>query len=123
MNDVYEPTDLQVLQSIYSDIHKDLYGFRPRGGSDEFWNNMDALRSEIDYLEKRLIVQMEEEKLQQQENIFAFEKFVTKTIQQGAGNRKTALRWIFGKNNASRVCYEYGLPYNYFYKKKGKNER
>ena len=43
-------TELEQLQSIYSDTYKDTFGVRPRFISDENWNNVEWLRQEIEEL-------------------------------------------------------------------------
>lgn len=43
-----EPTELEELQSTFSDFHKDFYGFRPRWASEEHWNSVEWLKAEID---------------------------------------------------------------------------
>jgi hypothetical protein len=45
-----EYTNLENLQSIYSDFHKDVFGFRPRNSTDDQWNSEEWLQSEIDGL-------------------------------------------------------------------------
>jgi hypothetical protein len=38
-NSSFENLSLDELQSYFSDFHKDYYGFRPRFGTTENWNN------------------------------------------------------------------------------------
>jgi hypothetical protein len=40
-------TPLEQAQSTYSDLHKDYYGFRPRGLPSEFWTDIGAINEEI----------------------------------------------------------------------------
>jgi hypothetical protein len=42
-----ELTPLEQAQSTYSDLHKDYYGFRPRGLDPIFWGDVDALNYAI----------------------------------------------------------------------------
>ena len=42
------PTQLEELQSTFSDFHKDYYGFRPRFATDEEWNSIEWLQERID---------------------------------------------------------------------------
>jgi|TARA_B110000438_G_C15794202_1_gene642131 hypothetical protein len=52
------------------------------------------------------------------ENIANFEDRVLDTINDGAGNRETAIRWILDAEGLSDerdpgfVCYKFGLPYS-----------
>jgi len=82
----------QLIQ-IYSDFHKDAYGFRPRGVNyHEF--TLEELEADFDRFE-----QVCEENRKEQEQAYAraeaeFEARVQSIIDMGAGDRKTALRWI-----------------------------
>ena len=49
--------------SILSDLHKDVYGYRPRGKYSDFTNQ--ELEKEIDKLSEMLEAQMEREKEQE----------------------------------------------------------
>ena len=45
----YATATVDELQGIFSDFHKDFYGFRPRGfGTEQDWNNRDWLIAQID---------------------------------------------------------------------------
>ena len=45
-----ELSKVEQLQSIYSDFHKDVHGFRPRFASDEEWVSEVWLQEQIDGL-------------------------------------------------------------------------
>jgi len=79
--------------NVFSDLHKDVYGFRPRNhpydnASDEdkqiIWDNLCA---ELELNEKNA-------RAAEQEAVEEFEKLVAKTIGYGASDRTAALRWI-----------------------------
>jgi len=81
----------------FSDLHKDAYGFRPRG--HEYNTATPARKQEIwvqivDDLEAAQI----EEARQEQEAIAEFEVWVQQVIELGARNRETALRWMANEN-------------------------
>lgn len=106
---------------IVSDLHKDAYGFRPRG---DFWKNWDAStdeqrQAEWDSLLEALERSVAQEKAEQALAIERFEKLVAKTIASGAGDRATALRWIMDASAVNNsdwefLSYNHGLPYGYF---------
>jgi hypothetical protein len=105
---------LEDMQGAYSDLYKDVYGFRPRGGN--IWDNYEALGKEITYLEAELGHVIEREKAEQVVAVAAFEQRVTETIATGAGSREDAIRWIaqgVGYSDPDFICHEYGLPYGY----------
>ena len=47
MIDYFEGADVEELQGIFSDFHKDFYGFRPRFATPEEWRNRDWLVERI----------------------------------------------------------------------------
>ena len=47
MIDYFEGADVEELQGIFSDFHKDFYGFRPRFATPEEWGNRDWLVERI----------------------------------------------------------------------------
>lgn len=114
-------TELEQLQCIYSDAHKDAYGFRPRGCSDDLWNSVEKLRAVIQQCSDHIERQQEFEKEAEARAIASFEEMVEATIKNGAKDRETALRWIADANDYNGdwdyLCYTFGLPYGYFNKK------
>lgn len=115
----WKPTYLEELQQEYSDMHKDVYGMRPRGYSvnmDSIEWLEDAIRGLCDSLNRQLKWEQEH----REECIRNFEKLVDRTIGYGAKNRKTALRWIMSgtdyKGDWCRYAVANGLPINYFKK-------
>ena len=46
-----ELSEVEQLQCVYSDVHKDVYGFRPRHASAEQWNSVKWLQEQLDFLE------------------------------------------------------------------------
>lgn len=47
MSNHFDGMSVDVLQSYFSDFHKDYYGFRPRFATYEQWNNRDWLIEHI----------------------------------------------------------------------------
>ena len=79
--------------NIFSDLHKDAYGFRPRG--HEYYEALPARKQEI-WVKvcEDLEVAQDEEARREQEAVAEFKAQITKVIEAGAGNRITALRWM-----------------------------
>lgn len=63
--------------SVYSDLHKDVYGFRPRHAQ---FASMEEFDTDFEFLVKKLDEQMEEEKKQQLINRERFEQRVKDTM-------------------------------------------
>jgi hypothetical protein len=81
------------MLQIYSDFHKDAYGFRPRYNYSELSDAeliADFERFDVDATEKR-----RNEREMEEQAIVDFEELITKTINLGAGDRVTALKWIW----------------------------
>lgn len=81
----------QLLQYV-SDMYKSAYGVRPRGFYDD--HSVEQLKVLLDDLSATADEVYEQEQKQEQANIVAFENLIAETISNGAGNRKTALRWL-----------------------------
>lgn len=81
---------------IFSDLHKDVYGFRPTGSLVEDWN--DRTPRQKQELWNALCDELEENtKAEKAAEIVAVDKFearVQDVIGLGADNRETALEWI-----------------------------
>lgn len=111
-------TNLESLKSLYSDYHKDLYGFRPRGMSDEQWNSEEWLRAEIKHLDEVATSIYAKEAKQEQAAIDEFEKSVVEAIAFGAGDRESAIEWLMAAEGVAGdykyFCHLNNLPYNYF---------
>jgi hypothetical protein len=52
-------TSLDILQSMYSDMYKELYGIRPRNVDTTIWSNEDLLIAEINHLETVIVQDIE----------------------------------------------------------------
>lgn len=106
-------------ETIVSDLHKDARGFRPSGYWWMMWEEAsDLRRQEIwDGLIDELNHCMEQERQAQARATERFEQLVAKTIEYGAADRETAIRWIVesldlgGYATAEYACYNLGLSY------------
>jgi hypothetical protein len=104
--------------TIWSDLHKDAYGFRPRDGARIAALTDDEKQAEWDRMIRDLDREMEREQIAQQEATVAFEELVAGTIANGAGDRATAIRWLldaltWAQGDIGALEYEHGLPFNY----------
>lgn len=83
----------------FSDLHKDVYGFRPRGVIMDNWDMMGPTRKQArwDELCAQLEANTKFELEQAAEAVERFEARVQDVISLGAGDRKTALSWITGQ--------------------------
>ena len=107
---------------LFSDLHKDVYGFRPRQHWFYDTDTTDEERQkEWDYLIEQLDLQIEEDRKVKAQRLKALELDIAKNIALGAGNRQAAIRWIVQSLNPDHtdlmyggewVCYELGLDYS-----------
>lgn len=86
-------TEKQELASIYSDLYKDVYGFRPRGVNFNAMS-VEEIQEELDYLSDRLDTIIADEKAEAARRVEEFKALVAKTIEHGAKDEETALRWL-----------------------------
>ena len=80
-------------EDIFSDLHKDAYGFRPRG--HEFYDATPERKQEIwDYFCQIVEDNIAAEREHEARALRDFEQEVQNMIELGAGDRATALRWM-----------------------------
>ena len=107
-----------MMIETYIDLYKSVNGVKPR------WVNFDEMSDEeLKSSYDSLLVALDEENKRQaereQEAVKKFEALVDVTMECGAGNRKTALRWMRDiddeqyKFDDSYFEYCNGLPYGY----------
>lgn len=108
-------TELEELESLYCEMHKDVYGVKAR------WyraDNVEQARKDLDSLQAAGEVIWAAEKRQQEDNARIFENRVQSIIDMGAKTRENALRWIHDAESTDGddelLCYRLGLRYGYF---------
>jgi hypothetical protein len=110
-------TRMEELQSIFWDMYKDAYGFRPRGISTHLWDE-DKFNREFDFLQNEITRNEQARRAAEEQAAHAFEMSVQSILACGAKDRAMALRWIHeaeGSNGDDEfLCYLVGLPYRYF---------
>ena len=89
-------TQYTYSDELYSDIHKDAYGFRPRDGGVHRWHVLTPAQKQEawDYMEATIAEDIAAEKLREAEDLVEFEALIAAHIQLGAKDRETALRWM-----------------------------
>ena len=94
-------------ESIFSDFHKDAYGFRPR--DHRFYDATPAEKQVIwDDVGRAFDDANAQEELAKRESQMNFEMEVQSFIKMGASNRETALRWMTdGMSFYTRQCVEH----------------
>ena len=96
--------DRSEVLSYISDLYKDVNGVRPR-----FYNFHEWSDSELEAFTDKLIAQLKEneelERLQEEADVKRFQDQVQKTIELGAGDRKTALKWLFSSEEYDQGEY------------------
>jgi len=94
----------QDMIQIYSDFHKDAYGFRPRGiNYDEM--TLEDLQADFDRFSAICESNDREEEARSDYAIAEFERRVQSVIDIGAGDRETALRWILDSYDGGDMMY------------------
>ncbi len=106
--------------SLFSDLHKDAYGFRPRSYC-EFYDASDDQKQIIwDQTLETLEAANQAERTAHERAISSFKNLISEVLYLGAADVETALRWIlvgekFSLNDyqygADYIAYHFGLPY------------
>ena len=113
-----ELSELEQAQEIYSDMHKDAYGFRPRFDYSTW--TLDKFNAQFETMGRIIEADSKIEKENQEKSAHDFEMRVLSLLQTGAKNRAMALRWIHeaeGSNGDDEyLCFLLGLSYGYFRK-------
>ena len=113
-----ELSELEQAQEIYSDMHKDAYGFRPR--FDYSGWTLDKFNSQFELMGQIIEADNKVEKENQEKSAHDFEMRVLSLLQTGAKDRAMAVRWIHeaeGSNGDDEyLCFLLGLSYGYFRK-------
>lgn len=109
-------TEFTYDDNIFSDIFKDINGFRPR--NHEFYYASPARKQEIwDAILIENDLHFKECQIREAQAVEAFEWRVADTIRMGAKDRKTAIRWIVEAegidlvDDPNYICYLLGIPY------------
>jgi hypothetical protein len=84
---------------VISDLHKDVYGYRPREAFWADWDNCTPAEKQKTWDEycNALEANAIQEAVQEAADVAKFEDRVQDVIAIGAGNRTTALEWIVGQ--------------------------
>ena len=96
--------DRSDILSWISDLYKDVNGVRPRWYNFNDWSDAE-LGAFSDQLLAQLKENEEKERLQKIADVKSFKDQVQKTIDLGADDRKTALRWLFSSEEYDRGEY------------------
>lgn len=111
-------TKFTFITELFADVHKDAYGFRP-SVENEFYTASDERKQELwDQMIQVLYDAVIEKEARQAAAEEAFGELVKSTMQQGAVDRDTAIRWILEGEGVEPeitkgdyVAYCFGLPY------------
>ena len=113
-----ELSELEQAQAIYSDMHKDAYGFRPRFDYNTW--TLEKFNAEFELMGRIIEDDNKVKQETQAQAAHDFEMRVLSLLQTGAKDRAMALRWIHeaeGSNGDNEyLCFLLGLPYSYFKK-------
>ena len=111
-----ELTPRESMIQIYSDFHKDAYGFRPRGINYDAMS-LEDLEADFARFAEICKENAEAEAKAEAKAVEEFEAYISAIISMGAGNKTTALRWI-----AEAGVTEAGWDMSYYLWKLGISE-
>jgi len=109
-------TRQEELHSIYWDMHKDAYGFRPRGVDTSNWTEY-AFEVEFEHLALTIEANETQRKEAEAQAVVKFEDRVANLMHTGT-NRERVIAWLMDAEGANGdfeyFCFTQGLPYRYF---------
>jgi hypothetical protein len=112
-----EMTVLEQYACQYWDMHKDAYGFRPRGVDTSTWSEADF---EAEFVQLSKVIERENEVrvAAEEKASIDFEMRVQGLLMSGAKSYEMALRWIHEAEGTGGddeyLAWTLGLPYRYF---------
>ncbi len=103
-----------MLFTEYSDLYKDVNGFRPRFTIEQYNQySVQAIDAKITRLDEELKVVFAREEAQEKMNIDAFKELLVDTVGYGADDQEVALRWladgIDSEYEFDGLMYEHGI--------------
>jgi hypothetical protein len=112
-------TELEQAQATYWDMHKDAYGFRPRGVDTSSWT-LEQFQEEFVILGQAIDREETARKASESKAVELFERRVAELISTGAKDSEMAMRWIHEAEETNGdndyLAWTLGLPYQYFRK-------
>ena len=104
----------------YSDRFKEVNGIRPSLNGLENWT-VENFNSAFSRLKAEAEVKAKTQQVYEFRAIVALENRIRDLIKAGAGDRETAISWIFDSEGITNKDYEYlcfllGVPYGYLTK-------
>jgi hypothetical protein len=112
-------TQLEQAQATYWDMHKDAYGFRPRGIDTSAWT-LEQFEAEFVILGQAIDREEIVRKEAETKAVELFERRVAELISTGARDYVMAMRWIHEAEETNGdndyLAWTLGLPYQYFRK-------
>lgn len=115
-------TELEQLHTIYSDLHKDACGYRPRHSVSDW--TVEDFEKEFERLHKICEENAREEAIAEQKAMESVEATIAGLIAKGAKSREQAIQWMAQAEGAvfenalqfdpDYLCYLLGVPYGYF---------
>lgn len=119
MLDMEPMTRQEELHSIYWEMFKDAYGYRPRGIDTSAWTEQ-RFAAEFEVLGQMISEQEAQRRVAEHKAAHEFEMRIQSILACGARDREMALRWIHeaegSQGDDEFLCYLIGLPYQYFRK-------
>lgn len=114
-----EMSDREQLECTHYEMFKDTYGFRC--SSYDYASKSDEdIRVDMAHMAEEMKRQEAFELEAAAKQVAAFEERVQATIEAGAQDRETAIRWLLEAEEDPYVmgdpdyyCHKYGLPYGY----------
>jgi len=105
--------------NLYSDLHKDAYGFRPSYFSSSLWSGLSPKDKQIewDHLIKVSAERYQTEVQEQKQATHDLELRIQNLLVSGARDRNMAIRWLDEayetQGDREYLCFKLNVPYEY----------
>lgn len=97
-------------ENIVSDLHKEAFGIRPTSNWYSWWKNADDAERQGEW--EDLITTMnaatKEQDMREAAALDSFEDIISATINLGANDEETAIRWLLKAENFDKIDLQYG---------------
>ena len=93
------------ILSFISDTHKEAYGFRPRGYDWDAYS-IKELEALADNLAQEAEAEAYRVEAEATEAYQGFERAIASTVEAGAGNRATAIKWLYDAEEENNLSAE-----------------
>jgi hypothetical protein len=98
---------VELQDFCFSDFHKDVYGYRPRGATWDFYVNLDlqTLNETVDFMLDKMNEDQKQEELDKEIALAEFKDMLKGAMKTTKSDWKTSIRFLMDADNESNLGY------------------